>query len=250
MRRVTSNWPPFLKTAFLRLATLAAAVLYYGKKRYCPVCRSHSRKFLTFGVTDRKDALCPRCGALERHRLVWLYLTDRTDLFDGRAKQMLHVAPEYALKPRLAKQLGTGYITADIEKGRAMVQLDLMDIQYPQDAFDVVYCSHVLEHVPDDRRAMRELHRVLKPDGWAVLLVPMSDGETLEDPSVVDPQERLRLYGQEDHVRLYGRDYVDRLREAGFTVTVTTIADLAGKEDATLMGLTADAGEIYLCRKG
>jgi predicted SAM-dependent methyltransferase len=127
--------------------------------------------------------------------------------------------------------------------------MDITDIKYPGESFDVIYCSHVLEHVTDDRRAMSEFHRVLRRSGWAILLVPIYDGLTFEDPSIVDPQERLKAFGQDDHVRRYGSDYVDRLRDAGFKVRVTRIDDLVGKADAIRMGLTPDSGEIYLCTK-
>lgn len=125
----------------------------------------------------------------------------------------------------------------------------LTDIRYPDESFDVILCSHVLEHVQDDRKAMREFHRVLKPDGWAILLVPITADKTFEDPSIVDPQARLAAFGQEDHVRRYGPDYIDRLREAGFTVEVTRPADLVAPDGIVRMGLTAAAGEIYYCTK-
>lgn len=131
-----------------------------------------------------------------------------------------------------------------------MVKMDITNIQYPAEYFDVILCSHVLEHVPDDRKAMREFWRTLKPTGWAILLVPIMAEVTFEDPTIVDPQERLIAFGQEDHVRKYGRDYIDRLREAGFKVTVTTVADIApDQESAQRMGLTADSGEIYYCTR-
>jgi ubiquinone/menaquinone biosynthesis C-methylase UbiE len=109
-------------------------------------------------------------------------------------------------------------MTADLHSP-AMVKMDITNIQFPDETFDVVYCSHVLEHVPDDRKAMREFYRVLKSNGWAVLLVPIIVEKTFEDPSIDKPKDRLRLFGQSDHVRKYGRDYVDRLRESGFSVS-------------------------------
>ena len=222
---------------------------YHGKARFCPVCEKTSNRFEQYGVVPRADALCVRCESLERHRLLWLYLTTRTDLFDGKSKAMLHVAPEPCLESHFRKRLGANYLTADLTRSRAMVQMDITDIKYPGESFDVIYCSHVLEHVTDDRRAMSEFHRVLRRSGWAILLVPIYDGLTFEDPSIVDPQERLKAFGQDDHVRRYGSDYVDRLRDAGFKVRVTRIDDLVGKADAIRMGLTPDSGEIYLCTK-
>lgn len=228
------------------------ALLDRGKRtapesRECPVCGRISSEFRSFGLDPRPDAQCPRCGALERHRLLWLYLSQRTNLFDGRRKTMLHVAPEECLEERFRRRLGAGYVTADLLNPRAMVTMDVTNIQYPNHSFDVIYCSHVLEHVVDDRRAMREFRRVMKPGGWAILVVPITAERTFEDPSVIDPAERLRVFGQEDHVRRYGPDYVDRLREAGFRVEVTTITDLVTAETATRMGLTEACGDIYTC---
>lgn len=200
-------------------------------------------------MVQREDALCVHCGALERHRFVWLYFSEKTDLFDGRTKKVLHVAPERCFEHLLKKQLGDGYVTADLTSPRAMVKMDITDIQYPDDSFDVIYCSHVLEHVQDDRKAMREFHRVLAKDGWAILLVPITVDRTLEDPTIIDPSERLRVFGQKDHVRRYGPDFVDRLREAGFTVTVTRVSDLFEPADSIRMGLTSVSGEIYHCTK-
>jgi SAM-dependent methyltransferase len=175
-------------------------------------------------------------------------LLERTDLFDGRGKTVLHVAPERCLRRRLARRLGAGYLTAD-QSHKAMIRLDVTDIQFPDESFDVILCSHVLEHVKDDRKAMREFRRTLKRDGWAVLLVPITAERTFEDPSVTDPAERRRLFGQEDHVRVYGPDYADRLREAGFQVEATRISDLASPSRAERMGLTAAAGEMHFCRR-
>ena len=162
---------------------------------------------------------------------------------------MLHVAPERCLESRFRETIGENYITADLFNPRAMVKMDVAEIKYGDESFDVIYCSHVLEHVEDDRRAMREFYRVLKKNGWAILLVPICGEKTFEDPSVVEPQERLRVFGQADHVRIYGPDYVDRLRGAGFKVKVTTVDDLFEKNDAIRMGLTPISGEIYYCTK-
>lgn len=188
---------------------------------------------------------------MERHRLVWLYFEKMTDLFDGGLKSMLHVAPEPFFEATLKKQLGSNYISADIQNNRAMVKMDVTDIRFPDGTFDVVYCSHVLEHVPYDKRAMQEFYRVLKVGGWAIILVPIFPGrlETFEDPSVTDPAERTRLFGQQDHVRWYGQDYLERLREAGFVVKVVKPVDFLAKDEIERMGITPAAGEIYYCTK-
>lgn len=217
--------------------------------RWCPVCARASRRFRPAGVVPRADAKCPHCGALERHRLAWLHLSQHTDLFDGRAKKVLHIAPEKAFAPRFAERLGAGYLTADLLDPRAMVKMDITAISYPDDTFDVILCSHVLEHVPDDRRALRELHRVLKPDGWAIINVPLTAEPTYEDLAIIDPRERLKAFGQADHVRRYGPDFEERLREAGFNVGVINAGELVSKEEATRQGLTEAAGVIFHCTK-
>lgn len=224
-------------------------LFYFGNGRTCPVCGCRSPRFAPIGVVPRADAQCLHCGALERHRLSWLFVNARTNLLDGRPKRMLHLAPEPCLADRLRQRLGDGYLTADLRADRALVQMDVSNIPCADGTFEVIYCSHVLEHVQDDKRAMRELLRVLHKDGWAILLVPVTSDRTFEDPSVTDPQDRLAAFGQEDHVRRYGQDYADRLREAGFTVAVTRVADLVDAEDAVAMGLTPASGEIYYCTK-
>lgn len=225
------------------------SILYYGHGRWCPVCEKNFRKFKSFGHDQRKDVKCPFCSALERHRLVWLYFKKRTDLFSDSSKKMLHIAPERCFRNRLKNHLKENYITADLADPHASIKMDITDIKYPDKYFDVIYCSHVLEHVQDDRKAMRELNRVLKPDGWAILIVPVEAEKTFEDPSVVEPSERLRIFGQEDHVRIYGLDYIDRLKESGFQVKISTAADLPGKNDLILMGLTSENEKIYYCTK-
>jgi hypothetical protein len=249
MGKSVSRLQHSVRTRLKPLRDLVVAIAYCGKARWCPVCGKWSRRFRAFGKIRRRDAKCPHCGSLERHRFVWLYFTEKTDLFDERAKKMLHVAPEEWFAPRIKKRLGKGYITADLMDRRAMVKMDVTDIKYPDETFDVIYCSHVLEHVQDDRRAMREFFRVLKRGGWAILIVPIDADKTIEDPSIVDPAERLRVFGQEDHVRRYGPDYVDRLRDAGFAVTVQRVADLAEGDRATRMGLTPASGAIFHCTK-
>jgi len=229
-------------------------MLYYlnkGRGRHCPICNKSFRKFGDCGNPKRKDALCYHCGSLERHRLVWLYLKRMTALFDEPSKSMLHVAPEPCFENLFKKHLGQGYISTDIQNPRAIVKMDVTDINFPDETFDVIYCSHVLEHISEDKQALREFHRVLKSDGWAILLVPIKLNlkRTFEDPSVTDPMERLRLFGQEDHVRRYGRDFCDRVREANFFVNVIKPADFLSEKEIELMGITKTAGEIYYCTK-
>lgn len=208
-----------------------------------------SKRFVEFGIVPRADAKCIRCGALERHRLVWLYFERMTDLFDGRAKSILHIAPERTFQILLKRHSGSKYLSADLYDARAMVKMDITRVDYPKETFDVIYCSHVLEHVSDDRQAIHEFYRVLQPDGWAVLMVPITADKTFEDSSIVDPCDRLKLFGQEDHVRRYGLDFMERLREVGFKVKVTTPSDFLAEEETVYMGITDAAGQIFHCTK-
>ena len=232
-----------------RLKRAFISAFYHGRGRWCPICEKPSRRFRPFGVEKREDARCPHCGSLERHRLAWLFFSRATDLFAGDRKRLLHVAPEPCLEAKLRSRLGKGYLSADLQNPRAMVKMDVTAIQFPGEFFDAIYCSHVLEHVMDDRKAMREFYRVLRPGGWAVLLVPISAERTVEDPAIAKPDERLRIFGQEDHVRRYGPDYVERLRQAGFMVKISRPGDLCNEGEVEHMGLTPAAGEIFHCSK-
>lgn len=225
------------------------ALLFYGKGKFCPVCRHSARRFLRYGVTPRDEARCPHCGSLERHRLLWLYLKRRTNFFDGLPKTMLHVAPEKCLQPRFAEILRGGYVSADLSSRKVRLYMDVTALPFADETFDIIYCSHVLEHVPEDKKALQQFYRSLKKTGWAILLVPIGAEKTLESQEPLTPRERLRLFGQEDHVRIYGADYVDRLKEVGFDVTVTRARELVSSEEALQMGLTPADREIFYCRK-
>ena len=199
-------------------------VLYAGRKRTCPICGKRVREFLPYGYSvPRKDALCPRCLSLERHRLLWLYLERKTTLLKGHPT-LLHIAPEAALKAKFethyGKIYGHSYITADLESPLAKMHFDVQDIPLADECVEVVICNHILEHVEDDRKALRELHRILTPNGWGVVLVPQEyeRAETFEDDSITSPEERARVFGQYDHRRIYGRDYARRVAECGFEV--------------------------------
>jgi SAM-dependent methyltransferase len=230
-----SKWAKKLKKRFKNLGYLV--FYHYGKQRWCPVCGKSARGFSKFGKPRREDARCVHCGAMERHRFVWLYFGKQTDLFDGGAKRVLHVAPEKCFEMRLKKFLGAGYLTADLHNPLVMVTLDVTAIPCPNESFDVIYCSHVLEHVREDQKALREFYRVLKQDGWAALLVPIT------------AQRTRRVFDRKRHVWEYGPDFVDRLREAGFRVAITQVSDLFVKDEALLMGLSSASGEIYHCTK-
>lgn len=249
VKKTVSSLPEWSKKPLRLTRDFVYSIPYRGKGCICPICNKSMRKFRKLGICP-DDACCIHCCSLGRHRFVWLYFNKMTNLFDGRFKKMLHIAPEPCLESRLKKCLGESYITADLLNPRVMVKMDITEIQYPEEFFDVIYCSHVLEHVQNDKKALKEFHRILKDDGWAIILVPITVNRTFEDYSIIDPSERRRVFGQEDHVRRYGSDYIDRLQEAGFRVKVSYVSDFFKKEDIVHMGLTPGSGEIYYCSKG
>jgi SAM-dependent methyltransferase len=241
--------PEAIKQPLRSVKRFICSLQHLGGQRYCPVCQRSSRKFFEAGIIPREDAQCIHCGAVERHRLVWLYFQRKTNLFSGLSLKMLHIAPEEIFEKLLRGRLGNNYLTADLHNPAAMVRMDIMDIQYPDESFDVIYCCHVLEHVPDDKKAMREFFRVLRHDGWAILLVPVTAKETFEDSSITEPAERLKYFGDPTHVRLYGPDYIERLKGAGFSVELSRPSDFLAREEIERMGITSAAGDIYYCTK-
>jgi hypothetical protein len=225
-------------------------VAFFGRARYCPVCESRCRRFLTHGPPSRRvqDAVCPICLSHPRLRLAWLFLSTRTDLLDGRPKRILHVAPEPALTQLLRAARNLEIVSADLDSPHAAVTLDLTRIEMADASFDVILCSHVLEHVHDDRRAMRELFRILRPGGWAMIQVPISSKPTFEDPSITEPAERERVFWQADHVRLYGLDIADRLLEAGFEVETVFGEQLVASDQLVRTGIYP-RDLVFLCGK-
>ncbi len=193
-------------------------LLYRGNTVTCPVCSKSYKKFLPYGrIKPRENALCPNCLSLERHRLMWLYLKERTPFFNSNL-HVLHIAPEACFIKRFEKIHGDQYVTADIESPLAKVKMDIHQIPFDANTFDVVLCNHVLEHVNDDIKAMNEINRVLKPGGFAILQVPFFNpvtDVTFEDSTITDKREREKIFGQDDHVRKYGRDYPQRIKRAG-----------------------------------
>jgi hypothetical protein len=191
--------------------------LHRGDRVECPICGHHYRHFMA--QWNDENAVCWHCGSQEWHRTLWLFLTEqRPDLLAG-AESLLHFAPEPGIEEHLRPRVPR-YLSADIDPGVADIQLDITKMNLDDESLDAIICSHILEHVPDDAAAMSELFRVLRPGGWAVVLVPLArdQSETYEDPSIVDPVARKWAFWQEDHVRLYAPDIADRLRAAGFHV--------------------------------
>lgn len=246
MKKIKIHKLPVLKL----ILPLLARAFYFGFNYYCPICKSRLRRFLNFGADLRKNVLCPVCYSLERHRLMWLYFQQKTDLFSENNK-ILHFAPENSFLKRFKKMSNLQYLTADLDQKEADICMDITDIKFPDNSFDVVLCSHVLEHVKNDQKALKEIYRVLKPNGWALLQVPIDLNleKTLEeDEEGYSPQKRAELFGLPEHVRQYGADYADRLASAGFRVKVDNYINTLSKELIEKYSLPL-CESIYICYK-
>ena len=193
-----------------------------GDKFTDPIDGKSFRKFLPYGyVKQRENALSPSTLSLERHRLMWLFLRDNTTFFTATKKlKVLHIDPEQCFLDIFRKQQNLNYITSDLASPIADVKADICDLPFKENEFDIIFCNHVLEHISNDTKAMQELYRVLKPGGFGIFQIPqdLSKAITFEDNTITDRKERAKLFGQYDHVRVYGRDYFDKLRSIGFKV--------------------------------
>ena len=196
------------------------ALFLKGDKYTDPIDGKSFRSFLPYGYENqRENVLSPSTLSLERHRLLWLYLQRETNFFKDNLK-VLHFAPEQAFYKRFRNLSNLDYTTTDLNSPLADVKADICNLPFSDNSYDVILCNHVLEHIPDDKKAMEELYRILKPGGWGIFQIPqdLTRKETYEDESIVDRTERARIFGQYDHVRIYGLDYFDKLREVGFEV--------------------------------
>jgi SAM-dependent methyltransferase len=211
----------------------------------CPVCGHRFRRFKP--DWNRADAICWRCGAHERHRAVALLWRERPELLAG-ATSLLHFAPEWCFR-YTPRPPDLRYVTTDLDPAKGDLALDIRALDLPDASFDAIVCSHVLEHVDRDRDALAELRRVVAPGGWVLLMVPQDHdrAETYEDPSITDPAGRRAAFWQHDHVRLYGRDFADRVAAAGFDVEEIVMSEALGSEIAARHGLIP-ADRIHLCR--
>lgn len=226
------------------------AFFYKGDKYECPICSGKFRKMFPWGNKGWDNRLCPKCLSLERHRLLWLYLKNKTDFFTANLK-MLHVAPEQPFIKRFRKIKTLEYITADLVSPLADVKMDIQDIPFANDTFDIVICNHVMEHIPDEHKAITEVYRVLKKGGWAILQVPINTAfeTTYEDSSITDPKEREKHFGQYDHIRYHGLDYPKRLEAGGFNVIQDKfLFETFDEKKRDYYRLPADE-IIYLCKK-
>ena len=216
------------------------AIFYKGNNIEDPISGKKYRKILPYGrLQSRANALAPHSLSLERHRLIWLYLKNRTDFFTAQ-KRVLHIAPEYCFIKRFGAMSNIDYYSADLESPLARVKMDIQAIPFEENKFDVIFCNHILEHVDDDLLAMRELYRVMKPGGWGIIQSPVNldRAVTYEDKTITAPEDRLKHFGQKDHVREYGRDYADRMRSVGFKVDEVNLPEYVSAEKILYHALT------------
>lgn len=236
----------------IRFSFLVTKILPFflkGDKVQCPICEHHFRKFLPYGVNPRPNALCPKCLSLERHRLMWLYLKRKTDFFKKEYK-VLHVAPEQVFFKLFKSQSNLTYVTIDLESPLADIKMNLEEMTFGNEEFDIVFCNHVLEHVDNDMKALSELYRVLKKNGYAILqsCIDYSREKTYEDAAIVNPKDREREFWQKDHLRLYGMDYSERLMKAGFEVEESKFINELSHEEIDRYKLTGNE-TIFIGRK-
>lgn len=221
-------------------------VLWYKGDRYKdPIDGKKFRSFLPYGYGNvRPNVLSPSTLSLERHRLLWLYLKNETDLFT-RSQSLLHVAPEQCFYKLFKNHKSIDYTTTDLLSPLADVKADICHLPFADNSYDFILCNHVLEHIPDDFKAMQELYRILKPNGIAILQIPLENDRktTFEDNTITDREERARIFGQYDHVRVYGMDYFDRLKTTGFT-KVTAVDYTATMDSKTIDLYRLASGEL------
>ena len=214
-------------------------LFFKGSKFTDPIDGKSYRKFLPYGYgKQRENALSPGTLSLERHRQMWLYLQNETDFFTKNYK-VLHIAPEQEFLRRFKKMKNLDYTSADLYSPIVDVKADILDLPFENESFDIIFCNHVLEHIEDDQKAMSELYRVMRKDGWGIFQVPMKNSleKSYEDFSIKDPKERQKHFGQYDHVRWYGIDYFDRLKKAGFEADINFYSKKFSKVEITRFGL-------------
>jgi SAM-dependent methyltransferase len=217
-------------------------LLYRGDARECPCCGGTFRAFRP--RDDRPEARCPRCNSYERHRVLWMWLRDRGGL-DAGPLDMLHAAPEPVLERRLRALGGVRYTAGSLFPSGDQVRIDLTEIPFPAESFDIVVCNHVFDEIPDDRHALAEIHRVLRPGGRLVTQTPVDKRRehTYEDASL-PPARRREVFQTADDVRIYGLDFRDRLAEPGFDVELIDYAGELDRATVERYGLVEHGGRV------
>lgn len=233
---------------------------YQGTEVKCSICQKEYKEFAPFapmGKAQRNNAFCPNCGSIERQRLIWKYLEEKTNFFNTSKKRLLHFAPEEVFYHRFSHLNELDYRPVDLfpelynyKDGVEVAKADITKIPHEDNSIDVIMCNHVLEHIPDDNLAMQELFRVLKSGGWGIFQVPIDENleRTYEDPSIIRPSDRVKHFGQYDHVRQYGKDYKERLEAVGFEVLRDDYVMKLSDSDVRKYGFMKSE-YIYLCKK-
>lgn len=230
---ILNSVPRPLLIRFSYIVSPIFALILKGDKFTDPIDGKSFKSFLSYGYgKQRSNVLSPSTLSLERHRLLWLYLKNETDFFSAE-KKVLHFAPEQCFLKRFRTLKNLDYTTTDLLSPIADVKADICNLPFDDNSYDVIFCNHVLEHIPDDTKAMQELYRVLKPGGYGVFQVPqdLEREVTFEDNSITDKKERAKIFGQYDHVRIYGKDYFNKLRHIGFKVNEVDYTAKLLKED-------------------
>jgi len=223
--------------------------IYGGNNYYCPICERGYCRFLPGPENIKSNSKCPGCSSLERHRLLWLYLKNELSILTSKIK-LLNIAPDYSTQNKLKELANIDYTSVDLDSPLATYKADLTSLNFNNNSFDAILCYHVLEHIEDDKKAISELFRVLKLDGWAILQTPidLEREYTFEDFTIASPEERKKAYGQSDHVRIYGKDYFLRLKRVGFKVTEDAFVNKFSESEITKYVL--DKNEmIFFCTK-
>lgn len=242
---IQNRFPNSLRKIYYKINSFR----YRGNKYFCPICEKGFSRFLRGPDSTRENSRCPGCGSLERQRLLWLYLVSEIKI-KTKNITLLNIAPDFALQTKLKALKNIKYTSIDLNSSLAMRKADITNLNFSDNTFNAILCYHVLEHVEDDRKALSEMFRILKPDGWAILQSPvdLSRNMTFEDSTIQSPKERKKAFGQEDHVRIYGKDYSKRLEDAGYIVYEDNfINKFTAKEKEKYL---LDSNEvIYFCTK-
>ena len=250
IRLVLNNIPRTLLTRISILVKPLIRLYLKGNQYTDPIDGKSFRKFIPYGYNRvRKNALSPSTYSLERHRMLWLYLKNETNVFSKKIK-LLHFAPEAAFHGIFKKSNNISYDTIDLNSPLAKIKADICNLPLEDNTYDFILCNHVLEHINDDIKAMSELYRVLKKGGIGIFQIPIdiNRDKTFEDSSIKDPKERNKVFGQYDHVRIYGMDYYDRLRSVGFSVEQIKYADNLTKDEIKKYCLNSNE-IIPVCKK-
>lgn len=244
VKLVLNFFPRTLLTRLSFIVKPLIRVYFIGTKYKDPIDGSNFRKFLPYGYLKiRQNALSPSTYSLERHRLLWLFLKTDTDFFTN-VKKVLHFAPEQAFYERFKKMKNLDYTTTDLNSPIADIKADICQLPFASNSYDFILCNHVLEHIPNDLEAMQELFRVMTPGGMGIFQIPldMNRNTTFEDNSITEPKQRTKIFGQYDHVRVYGLDYFKRLESCGFKVEKVDFTKTLSKQEISKYCLSE--GEI------